>query len=96
MVKLPVRRRAELSGTITYDPLPVGWRIDQFFLEAGSVRVRIAVDQTHDVGAISRELGAHHEADRLARLHTEAITITDDLHSTDRVAVDGRPQRYDE
>ena len=76
--------------------LLVGWCLDQFFLEAGSVRVRIAVDQPHDVGAISGELGTHHEADRLARLHAEAITITDDLHSTDCVAVDGRPQRHDE
>ena len=58
--------------------LAVGRRLDDLFLDAGPGRVRVAVDQPHDVGAVARRLAADHELDGLARLHAQVIGIADD------------------
>src|SRR5436190_21088137 len=58
--------------------LAVGAGLDKHFLDPGSLWIGVAVDQAHDVRAISRELGADHELDGFARLNSEVIGIPDD------------------
>ena len=58
--------------------LPVGAGFDEHFLDPGSLWIGVAVDQPHDIRAISRELRADHELDGFARLNSEVIGIPDD------------------
>ena len=44
----------------------------------GPFGIGVAVNQPHDVGAVSRLLAADHELDRLARLDAQVIGVADD------------------
>ncbi len=56
----------------------VGRRFDDDFLDAGTGRVGVAVNQPDDVRAVARDLAADHEPDGLARLDAQAVRVADD------------------
>ena len=72
------RVRAERQLLPAPGVLAVGGRVDDRFLDARTGRVRVAVDQSHDVRPVARHLAADHEPDGLARLHAQAIGVADD------------------
>src|SRR5436309_13467471 len=58
--------------------LAVGAGFDDQLLDPGSLWIGVAVNQTHDIRAVSRHLGADHELDGLAGLNSEVVGISDD------------------
>src|SRR6185503_501668 len=69
--------RAQRQFLASSRVLGIGGRVDDRLLDARPIRVRVAVNQLHDVGAVPRSLRAHHERDGLTRLYTKTIGVTD-------------------
>ena len=72
------RVRAERQLLPPPGVLAVGGRVDDHFLDAGTGRVGVAVDQPDDVRPVARHFAADHEPDGLARLHAQAVGVADD------------------
>ena len=73
--------RSERQHLTASGILAVHRRVDDGLFHPRAFGVAVAVDDAHDVGAISRRGAADHERDRVAGLRREVIRVADDPHA---------------